>query len=43
MFQVSADGSRFLFSVDALTDVSGALVIMENFGARLRATLAAAK
>ncbi|HTJ37867.1 MAG TPA: protein kinase [Dactylosporangium sp.] len=43
MFQVSADGSRFLFSVAALTDVSGALVIMQNFGARLRAALAAAK
>jgi serine/threonine-protein kinase len=43
MFQVSADGGRFLFSVDALTDVSGALVIMENFGARLHAALAGAR
>ena len=40
MFEVSPDGSRFLLSVAALNDVSGNLVIMENFGTLLRAALA---
>jgi serine/threonine-protein kinase len=43
MFEASRDGGRFLFSVNADNDVSGNLVIVENFRAQLRAALATPK
>jgi len=41
MFEVSRDGRRFLLSVNANNDMSGDLVVMQNFIGRLREVLAA--
>jgi eukaryotic-like serine/threonine-protein kinase len=43
MFDVSRDGQRFLLSINADTDVSGNLIVVQNFTAELRATLASGK
>jgi hypothetical protein len=40
MFEVSPDGKRFLFSVNAADDASGDLVIVQNFRVKLREVLA---
>jgi hypothetical protein len=40
MFGVSRDGRRFLLSVNAYDDVSGNLVVVQNFIVQLRKALA---
>ena len=43
MFEVARDGRRFLVSVDGSEDMSGDLVVVQNFIVELRAALAAGK
>ncbi len=43
MFDVSPDGRRFLVSVNGKNDISGHLVVVQNFIAELQAAMAAGK